>query len=354
MDDIYYEKVLNRIIQGRLRVKLGDLVLYVYEPSNDLIEESFDIYEETREKAYFSGCYVDREIQEMLVDFDLWSPVEAQTLKRLEDHDIEDAKVDAYRNYFDKGKLNTIKRQIKKIESEIWGLRSKNKQFDHLSCDGIAKFVRKSWIFERVTKTKDGNMYDFRDHSISMVLDAYSANQIPAEHLRKLARTDPWRSMWAVTRKRGHAFNVNGCELSDLQIGLSSWTIMYENLYENPDHPKEEIIDDDDCLDGWFILERRKREKEKKEKEAEDLLSNPKIANSQEVFLMANNQQQAKDINNLNTPRGKQIIKDRDEQIDKLDGDVDMHFKELSDVHQDRMLNAVQENRAAVKSAGRN
>ena len=46
MDDIYYEKVLNRIIQGRLRIKLGDLVLYIYEPSNDLKEESFDVYDE--------------------------------------------------------------------------------------------------------------------------------------------------------------------------------------------------------------------------------------------------------------------------------------------------------------------
>ena len=40
MDDIFYEKTLYRIIKGRLSVKLGDLILYVYEPDTDLIEQS--------------------------------------------------------------------------------------------------------------------------------------------------------------------------------------------------------------------------------------------------------------------------------------------------------------------------
>jgi hypothetical protein len=348
LDDIYYEKVLNRIIQGRLRVKLGDLVLYIYEPSNDLIEESFDIYEEAHKKAYYSGCYIDSEIQEMLVEFDLWSPVEKRRLKQLEDEEIENAKVEAYQNFFDKGKLRAVKRRINQIESEIMNLRLKHKQLDHMSCDGIAKFTRKAWIFERVTKTKDGKVYDFANHSIGMVLDAYSNNQIPVDVLRRIARTDPWRSMWNSTRKRSRVFNVDGCDLNDMQLGLSSWTTMYENLYENPDCPKDGIVEDDDCLDGWFILEKRKREKEKREREAEDALSgNSKIANSQEVFLMANNQQQAQDINSLNSPQARGIVRQRNQQI--KDNEGDMNFKDLADVHQDRMINAVNQNREAVK-----
>ena len=52
MDGIYYEKILNRIIQGRLRIRLDDLVLFISEPDRHIIEESFDIYEEARKKAY--------------------------------------------------------------------------------------------------------------------------------------------------------------------------------------------------------------------------------------------------------------------------------------------------------------
>jgi hypothetical protein len=36
MDDVFYEKVLYRILQGRLRLTLGDLVLFIYEPDREL------------------------------------------------------------------------------------------------------------------------------------------------------------------------------------------------------------------------------------------------------------------------------------------------------------------------------
>ena len=74
MDEIYYEKTLNRIIQGRLRLRLGDLVLFIYEPTKDIIEESFDVYEDTRKKAYFSGVYIQDEVIQLLVENDLWTP----------------------------------------------------------------------------------------------------------------------------------------------------------------------------------------------------------------------------------------------------------------------------------------
>lgn len=353
MDNIYYEKVLSRILQGRLRIKRGDLVLYVYEPTQDLIEESFDIYEETRHKCWINGCYVDREIQEMLIDFDLWSPIDAKRLKELEDDELENAKVDAYKSFFDKQKLRSNKRKIRRIENEIYSLRGQKAQFDHLSCDGIAAFVRKSWLFERSTKLPDGSLYDFSEMSVSQVIDKYASAQITSGTLRHIARSDPWRSMWSVTRKRDNPFDVKGVNLNDLQLGLCSWTIMYENLYENPDHPKDEIIEDDDCLDGWFVLERRKREKEAKERQAEELLGNEKIANSQEVFLMANNQQQAKDILDLNNSHGKNVIANRNAQIEQAKqsnfSDSNLHFKNLSDVSQDRYMNAVNTAKEATK-----
>jgi hypothetical protein len=76
MEDIYYEKVLNRIIQGRLRLRLGDLVLFIDEPSKEIIEESFDIYEDTHKKAFFSGVYVEQEVLEILLMNDMWSPLD--------------------------------------------------------------------------------------------------------------------------------------------------------------------------------------------------------------------------------------------------------------------------------------
>ena len=130
----------------------------------------------------------------------------AERLKDLEDNQLEDAKVEAYRNFFDKRKLSTIKRKIRRIESDIYGLRAKKKQLDHLTCDSIAAFTRRVWLFERCTKNKDNEPYDFKQISVSTVLDLYAENQIPVDVLRKIARSEPWRSMWSAGKKQSNLF----------------------------------------------------------------------------------------------------------------------------------------------------
>ena len=84
MDDAFYEKTLYRILQGRLRLTLGDLVLYVHEPTPELIEESFDIYDEAYKKAYFRGVYIKKELVEILVNNDLWSPFDDREAEKIE------------------------------------------------------------------------------------------------------------------------------------------------------------------------------------------------------------------------------------------------------------------------------
>ena len=53
MSSIEIEKALYRIIQGRLRYKSYDgLVLYIYEPTPELIYQSHEIYDEAYDEAY--------------------------------------------------------------------------------------------------------------------------------------------------------------------------------------------------------------------------------------------------------------------------------------------------------------
>ena len=63
--DISYEKILYRIIKGRLRIKLGDLILYVYEPTEDILEESFEVYEEAYNKAYFNNIFLKKRLKNL-------------------------------------------------------------------------------------------------------------------------------------------------------------------------------------------------------------------------------------------------------------------------------------------------
>ena len=109
--------------------------------------------------------------------------------------------------------------------------------------------------------------------------------------------------------------------------------IMYDNVYENTDSPDDDVIQDDDCLDGWFIVQRRKYETEKTRRETEDLLGNSKIANSQEVFIMAPDQEAANKLYDLNDPVARSVVRSRQHQKDQHEGQLD--FREFTDVKQD-------------------
>jgi len=104
---------------------------------------------------------------------------------------------------------------------------------------------------------------------------------------------------------------------------------MYDNVYESPDSPNEKVIEDDDCLDGWFIAQRRKYDKSKKERESDELIKNPKIKNSKEVFIMARDDQDAEQIMNLNDSISKSVIRQRMETVKEKGKVNDLDFSDV-------------------------
>jgi hypothetical protein len=99
------------------------------------------------------------------------------------------------------------------------------------------------------------------------------------------------------------------------QIILCSFSNMYDGVYEHPESPSEKIIEDDDCLDGWFIVQKRKNDKFKKEQEGNAITKNPKIANAKEVFVMAQSKEEASNISSFNSYQSEQIKNQRIEQV---------------------------------------
>lgn len=350
MDDIYYERILNRIIQGRLRVKVGDLVLFIYEPDSLVLEESYEIYEEAKRRAYFSGCYLQDDAINLLCEMGLWSPFDKKQAEELEKK-VEDLKVHLFENFFKKREAKGIKANIRMTENLRGKILAKEHQFDHLTCEGVAGFTRKSWILSNTTKTIDGDIYNFANISSSSLLDIYSSKAIAPKDFRKVARSSPFRTMWSTSKTRGDVFGKCSTQMDGQQLSLVSYAGMYDSVYEHPESPVESIIDDDDALDGWFIVQKRKNEKDKLAAAAEAKLAGSKNANAQEVMLMASNQEDAQDIYSLNDAAARSKINSRQEQIKESDGNL--HFKDLSDVQQSRAINAIQTGIQTVKGKGK-
>jgi hypothetical protein len=343
MDDAFYEKTLYRILQGRLRLTLGDLVLYVYEPTLELLEESHDIYDEAYKRAYFRGVYIKKELTEILVNNDLWSPFDDREADKIEKQ-IDDLKVEAFQSFFNSKKLRGVKANIRLMERSLYKYKAKKMALDHTSCEGVASFSKSVWLISQTTKLKDGSHYNWKNFPISVIMDHYSSEQISTEIFRAIARRDPWRAMWSNGKKQSNLLGKPSCQFTRDQLNLCTYSSLYDNVYESPDSPNEKIVEDDDCLDGWFVVQKRKYAKDKKQQEVDSMITNPKIANSQEVFVVAPDSQGAQEIYDLNDMSARSTIRNRQNTIHEAEGEQ-VSFTKFHDVRQDI---AMESHKAAI------
>ena len=95
------------------------------------------------------------------------------------------------------------------------------------------------------------------------------------------------------------------------------------------------------------------RRKEKKQAEIDKMLEGSKVAGSDEIYLVANDHQEAKEIYGLNDDHTRStVIASRQAQLDASSG-KNVNFKDLADVKQQRMMNAVRSGTQSVKGKGR-
>ena len=164
------------------------------------------------------------------------------------------------------------------------------------------------------------------------LMNYYTSKTIDPETYRAVARNEPWRSMWAVG-KNTVLFDKPSAELTHPQSQLCAYSRMYDNVYESPDAPPEKVIEDDICLDGWFLVQKRKMDKSRKEREVNDLIQNPKIKQAGEIFVMAKDEDDIDNIQGMNTPVARGIVRQRQDKIRAADENV--KHTDLEDVKWD-------------------
>jgi hypothetical protein len=157
------------------------------------------------------------------------------------------------------------------------------------------------------------------------------AKQLTTPDLRAVAKSDLWRSYYT---EHG-LFEQPSIYQNDDQRHLVKLTQMYDSVKQHPEAPTEDVIEDDDALDGWFLYQKEKSKQEKTKNQVLDRIGgNSKINKAGEVFVITNDQQEFRTINNLNDPKTKQDIA-RTRQIAKQKGSVS--WTDLDHVIQDKM-----------------
>tara|TARA_Y100001937_G_C7099698_1_gene321879 strand:+ start:220 stop:1269 length:1050 start_codon:yes stop_codon:yes gene_type:complete len=312
------EICINRICSNCMIVRAegNDYVLKNPETFHKML--AGNIYKNSFEAAIRIGILNEKDFMEQMIEKELWSKEEDEKLEVIPKL-LEEAKLQLYLAYVGFKKRDIHEKKIKKLNEEI----------THI-------FMKKMSLLERCAETSAKNMMDKYlvccniynmngdrcwepnetfDQSFSLIneiYNRYTRQQINEIQARELIQKDPWRTLWNAGKTETGIFGVSSCELSNEQKSLISWARVYDSVHESPEAPPEEVIGNNDMLDGWFIFQSRKREKDKKNR------GNKQDSNvrGDEVFVFADTSQDAARIYEMNDSTSRKIVRQRQKQME--------------------------------------
>lgn len=280
-------------------------------------------YQKAYEDAVTEDIMTNEELEGWMYEAGLWDHDDEADLKRLEE-DQENAKIRLYETRSDKRSLAINRHNLKSINTSIAEKQNKKSLYYHTSCEGVAETTRINWIISNTTYKKN-KLYDFDDLDLSYVMSKWYASILSEHQIRELCLKDPWKSLWSIQEKSKLILfpNIDKYEITFNQKHLVVWSQIYDNLQESGEPPPNSVIEDHDVLDGWFLLEARKRKQDEAKSQFEKN-ANSKISSAGEVFIMADSQEKINEVYNMNDEEGQRLVKSRANQVEKK-GELNHH-----------------------------
>ncbi len=320
------EFLFSRILSGTVRIKIYNdhrqLERYYIAPySSYELYIAMEMYNEALERASLNGAQSEDDVLDLMLRKKLWTLDEQKELDDIE-KDIEDLKVRLYDCLNKSNSRLEIRTKLKEKKERYQTLYGRRHSLDYLSPAGIASITKNYYLLGRSLRRDDGSRV-FGDDSfmeqesslLDKIIDAQESCRIQESQFRELARTDPWRSFWIVSKTK--QWYDNQLPTHD-QRTLQTFSVMYDNIYESTECPHESVVDDDDMLDGWMISQRRLRESKQLQKQGDEIVKNKKVANSDSIFIPAETLEDARKITAMNSKEAELIRRSRMEKIRRL------------------------------------
>lgn len=305
------ELLVARIVAGYVRFTVDGIKCSVRQGGSLCSFDAAQIYADTFEEAFLDGVLTDEDCLLLQKKLSLWDDEREKLLEQLAQN-IDDFKVELYRASLRVGEKRTIKKALNAAREERSRLQGEKQSWSHLTCAGLAYLAKLRYQAGETLLVEGKKIDDFWhgqfSHFIDGAVDALTSSRLNESDLRDLARNEPWLSTWSVRGACKSVLPSCASELTDEQKQLLLWTQFYENAQGAQDCPPEEVFDDDDSMDGWAILRRREAQKNATQRRV-DSASGDKIKSSQEVFLPANNADEARKISELNSEAAARVKK---------------------------------------------
>lgn len=337
MDNKILAIYLSRILSGFFIFFCNGQKYKLIYPNMSIKYEA-DIYAlEEYEKNKFNDWIHEDSIVDALVSMGVWSYNGDTNLTSLEKQ-IEDLKVDLYKNVLNPNQAKSIRKTLNNTKNTY------NKQFalrhslDAYTPEGYSENLKNNYLLAHSIYDKnnqlvfnDINNIDYKFFEDLSITIAQNIIDIPT--YKALARNDIWKNYWSANSN--NLFHNATIDWTDEQKTLVVLTKMYDNAYQHPECPPDNVFEDDDMFDGWMITQRRENEKSRNKNRTEKMLEGKKLNKAGEVFLVANSQEEANNIYNLNDNTQRHIIKERNQIIGRSDTAIDVN--QLPDVRRELM-----------------
>jgi len=324
MTDADLELLLYRVLSGKILFTYKNEQYELRTPTIEVRYRAQLIYDNIINDEKYNDWIRSEDLDNMLISLGLWSKDTNNIIKDIEKK-MERSKVDMYLSASLSDKVKKIKKSLSEYRNQLNKIIDyKSDLFSH-TLEGYASSIKNEYIlcntlfknnirvFPKQVSSDQASYVYFND----LVTEVNKQN-IGIDSYKQLARSSMWRSYWNCNKEK--VFNKAVCDWTDDQRTTVSVTRMYDNIYDHPECPSDNIIEDDDMLDGWIIHQREKNQKAKKQAQIDEM--NPKLKNAQEVFLIPQSKEEIEDIIGLNSPDSLRRMKEKMNYVQQM-GSVD-------------------------------
>lgn len=318
--------VLYRILSGTLFFNIDSETYEFRRITNRTKYEAEILYRSIISDEKYNEWIRLENVEATMTNLGLWTKDTNDMLKKIE-KSIENNKVEIFNNFLYPDKIKKIRKSLDSYRGQLDRLLSAKQNFivshtleghaeniknEYMVCQSL--FKNDTRVFDSLESINKSGSYMYFNTLVAEI----NKHSVPMSQYRQIARSDEWRSYW--TCNKANVFEGCASSWTDEQRSLVNITKMYDNIYEHPECPNDKIIEDDDALDGWTIVQKRKNEKNKNQQSIDAI--NPNLKKAQEVFLMAENKEEADNIIGLNTPDSLHRMKQKIAAIDAV-GTID-------------------------------
>jgi hypothetical protein len=310
--------IFARILLGKFKYCVFGKTYFVHTPTVELACEAGELYKRILYRESFNDSWLSQQDADLLlVSLKLVPPNVKDVLEEMGKR-IDELKIELYESCLNGQRLDKTRKMLNMLRNKANETNASLYSLEYLTARGYASSVMSQFLLVNTTYDENEKRVwncDFENADYKMLeslkYQSYFHN-ISYNDIREIAHTEPWRMYWDC--KKENIFDNDVFRWTEQQRGLISLSKMYDKIYQSPECPTDNIINDNDLLDGWILLRQKEDLQSKNQKEMDTILGGRhKDANM--VLIPASTKEQAEKIDNMNSPSAKMIKKQREEII---------------------------------------